>query len=78
MCRRFKNKKINKYANAEQIRTKYSRRRLYQYNEDDFRVQFWFIKPLNSMKAQTNGNKKNLLMKKASLVIPRKLVILKT
>ena len=58
--------------------------KLYQYNENDFRLKFLFnIKPLNSMDTQKHGNKKKLPIRKLSfftckLVIRDSLLTIKT
>ena len=41
-----------------------------KYNEDDFRILIW-IKQLNSMDKQKHGNKEELSIIKASLIISK-------
>ena len=48
----------------------YGGRRLYQYNEDDFRFKILInIKLLNSMDTQKHGNKEKLSIRKVPLYL---------
>jgi len=53
----------------------YSGRRLYKYNEDDFRFKYFLVKIFNGMDKHTHRSQERLSIKKGSFLITCKLDI---
>ena len=63
--RKFKFVAKTRYSNIVIFNACYSGRQIYQYNDEDFRFQFWFfIKLLNSMDSHKHRSQEKLSIKK--------------